>query len=500
MIKTHRLKFLLLDDNWEQKEHLLVTLCTSGNQFFECNLVDLPQTSYSLSHSETITLTVTDQLKKVLVGHVEFPVTLLKTSSDWIPLLPPNKSPVLHNFSDQINPPRILIEFTKIRPNTESQETNQDFLESFASDLALVSLIDNSSLDSQDLVQGLEICAKYKRQCILTKILVKQLEFFKDKVKENSEKIEYFEGVISKLGEDKKIMRDEAEKIEKGMIDLIQEKEIQLTEVLKQNSFLENKFRVMDNENEHLKITVSRLELEVESNKFLQKELNNAWLTIRKGEEIQDQLNKKLISLSKTIQESSDEFWLQRQINAKDQEISMLKLLTEEVKRSGDMQVLSLKMEIEELNQLLTSYQNQDRLPATQPQNPQSFSEPSLFDSVLNDVLRKKSPSTPFKKLNTFTLQVNDKIFELAYSREGVHVKLGNHLKKFEEFFQDFSKKSPVRELPSEKTPEKEQKCLKKVLSNAFLKETKSSLNKARNTLSRSPLSSESLKKKPFLI
>jgi hypothetical protein len=484
-MKTHRLKILLLEENWQNKDSLSFILTSSSGQFFEMSLSEVSQSSYDLNTSETISIRISNSITKELVSHIEFPLVMLRKQTEWIPLIPSGKPAVSKTFSEPVNVPRLLIELLPIKGLNEHD--SQDFLESFASELALVSMMENSSLDSQDLMQNSDCYGKYKRQCTITKILAKQLEHLRDRILSCNEKVKNLESCLENANFERDQALNQGILAEKELIDLVQEKEVQLRQLINQNSSLENRLRVTENEKEHLLNKITRYELELEKNRFLEKELSNSRTLLRRSEEVQDHLNKKLISLSKSLKETTEDTMLLRQINAKDQEIAMLKLLTEEIKRSGDMHVLSMKMENEELKLLL----------ATQDSSPSKPSAcyGSRFESLLNDFL-KKFPIC--KKLSLFSIQVLDQVLDLAYTKEGIYLKSGKTLKNLDSFFEETQKKSPVRET-LEKSLEKESK-LKKQLSHSFLKETKSSLNKNRSTLSKSPMHGDSLKKRPFLL
>lgn len=517
-MKTHRLKILQVEENWKNRKNLVFNLTSSLGQFFEMPIEELGSYSFDLNSSEVISIRVYNSLTKELVSHVEFPLISLKRQTDWIPLLPAGQPSLSKSFADPVPVPRLLIEFFPIKSITENQDLSQDFLESFASELAFVSMMENSSLDSQDLVQSSELTVKYKRQCSLTKILSKQLEYFKLRLQDSNSKVSELEKQLSIEKVLKEKLKDESIMTEKHLIDLVQEKEVQLSELICQISFLENKLRVVDNEKEHLMNKVIRLELEIEKDKYLEKDLENAKSLIRKGEEIQDQLNKKIIKITREFKDEGDEDFVKRQVLVKDQEIAMLKMLTDEIKRSADMQILSYQMENEELKQLLVNCQEQERCLAgkLRSYDSGSSSDSSVFEIIFAEFI-KKNQHIQIKKINFFTVQIEDQIYDLAYSKEGIHLKFGLTLRNLDYIIPSLSKKSTLKETnekfsikktheksplkeTQEKSQEEEVKPMKKVLSHSFLKDTKSSINKSRTNLSKSPISTDTLRRKPFLI
>ena len=186
------------------------------------------------------------------------------------------------------------------------------------------------------------------------------------------------------------------------------------------------------------------------------------------------------------------------------------------------MQVFSLKMEIEELKSLLNTSYEQERLLASKlasvdPEKKESKNY-SIIDQLFIETMKKYNIFA-YQKLKDFTYQVQGKVISLALWRGGLFGRNGSNLVNLEEIFSEDSKKSlsPILTEKSQspiitedsaltarndKSMDEEKKIFRVLSQKTFLKATKSSINKVKPILCKSPTRDKSgfrsVERKPF--
>jgi hypothetical protein len=408
--------------------------------------------------------------------------------------------------------------------NNESDDFQENY-ESFASELVLASMIESPSIDSEELLGRSDLPGKCKKQSMIIKVLTKQLEISNEKNLQLIKKVEMTEEKLSKSCEQLSSYIENSNEREKAFISTIAGKDSEFHVSLNSNLTLQAKVRSLENEKEHLNDQVHRLELEVERLKDAEKELLLANKKLQKSEMIQDQLNKTILRLSKSINDDPESM-SNNQLAIKDAEIQMLKNISEEVKKSADMQIFSLNQEINELRSSLNSYQEQEKFLANKLKNCESDKSSQSFDAIFAESMQRLKLS--FKKINDFTFEVNGKPVNAAFCRTGVFAKVGSSLLSLDEFFEEFlMKKSPRLErferqeiekfeknekfekfdrpdvcytVMTDRTNENFERRVQRISSQkTFLKGTQSSLNKSKGptgTPGRSRF--KSIERRPF--
>ena len=513
MYNMKKIKILKTEGNWAQKS-VSCHICSNQKVLQVINPMapSENQTDIEINPNEVLIIKIKDSNRSDIVG-VNIPTSLITTSTKWIPLLSPSRSEILTNIPKEVPLPRILLKVTESVPKVMTDEMfasyseQGDPFESFASEIVLASLIESPGMDSEELFGKSDIQVKYKKQAMIIKIISKQLEINNEKVAQLQKKIESLEGNLEKVNETLNSNIENTNEREKYYLDLIQTKDNEIHQTLSINMSIQGKLRLVENEKEHLNDQLHRMSLEIERLKELENELEVANFKIKKSESIQDQLNKTLLKLSKNICENEEEPNFKSQLALKDQEIQMLKSVTEEVKKSGDMQITSLNLEIEELKQLLTISQEQEKCLATKLANLASEkpeveiknSHINIIDQYFHEAMTKLHLNGSYSKLKDFTYQAKGRVVSIALCRGGVFARVGSSLVNLEEFLEDVLEKPSTPQLKedtsfnskTERTTENHSE-ISSISRNSsqktFLKSTQSSINKIKSNLEKIPL------------
>lgn len=416
-----------------------------------------------------------------------FPVSLLTPTTRFIPLFPYKSSKVFEVLPDSASPPRILVQISE----SADPEFFPDLCESFLTELEIAGLIRSPGLDSQDYIFKNDFKSKFKKQTIVMQVLSKQLEFSKNNAAQLLEKIAGLEGKILKITEQLAANSQNSHDREEYLLEIIQGKDKEIYEGLCDIMLAQAKIRHIQNENEHLLDKAGRLQIELDRFVEIEKELERANLKLKKAENIQDQLTDTLNRVGKN---ADDEVNAKSQIALKDQEIQMLKSIAEELKKSGDMQTFSLKMEIEELKNHLAIYQSLEK-PAV------PILDTSVTEAYFSAALARCKFEKNYCKINDFTYKIQDKTINLALCKSGVFIKSGLSLTSLDDFFQS----SLIIRTENSLDPDKdlEKKLIVKAASQkTFLQATRSSLCKIRPVLEKTPIKShyrlKSSERRPF--
>jgi hypothetical protein len=455
-----------------------------------------------LPMSSLVDIRIKDPNKAEVFG-VTFQLNLLPSSKRWVPLSESPSKP-LACVPDEVPWPRVLLQVSEPEEMFENYSDQGNLFESFASELVIASLIDSPGMDSEDLSMKNDIKTKCKKQSIIIQILSKQLEINKDKAFQFSNKIDLLEKKIVKFNEQINFLSNNYNQKKKSLLEILQNKDQELHASLTSITSLQSKVRHLENEKEHMADHIKRLELELERLGELEQELDIANTKLINSENIQEQLNKTLIKLSRSIQDTEEDGNFKTQLALKDQEIQMLKSVTEEIKKSGDMQISSLNMEIKELQQLLKDSYDQEASLNKTIEELQSdrkgfhLKDPNSIDSMFSEALKNLKIPSGYTKLKDFTYQVKGKVITVALCRGGLFARIGSSLLNIDEVLQDLREKTPTPNLRDdtsytergEKSLEVEsgRKNMAKVSSQrTFLKGTKSSLSKAKS-IEKAPL------------
>jgi hypothetical protein len=469
-------------------------------------------------HSDmTLEIKLKDSYKSDL-GVAVVPVHLLKNTKQWLHLQPPGTGEALLAASGDVPLPRILLR-AKDADNEDLFDScfvqPIETYESFASELAIVSLIDSPCMDF-DFETSNDTQKKYKKQCMIIKILAKQLETLNDKSAESQKKIEILESKLIKSTELLSHNIEVSNEREKCLLDLIQAKENEIHQFLSSNMALQGKLRVIENEKDHLIDQINRMEFNIKRLKETEKELEIANSKINKSETAQEYLNKSLLKLSKAISEPEENCELKNQLILKTQEIQILKNSIEEIKKSGDNQVFLLKTELKDLKTLLNIPKELEK--PLSPKKSSIDSEKPLkiaetIDRYLLELLRKLKLAPIYSKLNDFTYQIKGKVINLALCIDGVYARAGCNLISLEEHLEDIleQQENPRTKTEESFTSRSNENIQEKFNLNnynktpsqkTFLKSTKSSINKVKPIPEKSPLRErnrvKSIDKKPF--
>ena len=318
----------------------------------------------------------------------------------------------------------------------------EDSCESFASELAFAALIDSSIMDSQELLTKNDIRTKYQKQSMIVNALSKQLEISKNKNLQITEKVEILEVRVAKLTESLELYVEQRNERENNMLSIIKDKDQEIQILMNNVLGMQSKFRVTENESIRLTGEVKRLEFEVERLKDLDKELMQANTKLKKFETIQEQLNKFLYKFSKNNDDSMQESLFQNQIMLKNQEIQMLRNISEEIKKSSDMQILTLKMEIDELKSIIEIYKEQkipidSKLLSESEKNNNDLAIGKFVDSYFIEAMSRLNLSSNYYKIKDFEYKIKGKFISIALCNEGIFAKIGLSLRNLDEYISD---------------------------------------------------------------
>ena len=510
MTSIKRLGILKVEGSWASKSPTF-SLLSSNKVLLSFNLSTsfIDKKEVELKPFQKIEIKIKDSLKTDLAG-VILPLSVLKNSIQWVPLFLGNKAQTLEKIPDEVLQPRILVQvadqdYKQLVETSENLcDQHADTNESFTSEIPSMA----EDLDSEDS-RGLK--SKNNKQGLILKILTKQLEAANEKAFQFQKKIENLELKLFKNSEVITSSMENCNEREKALLEVIQSKDSEIHSTLSTNMNLQSKIRVLENEKEHFLDSVSRMELEIDRLKELETELETANTKLIKSETIQDQLNKTLLKLSKTITENDEDFNYRSQILIKDQEIQMLKNVTEEVKKSGDMQIFSLKQEVDELKQKILRFEDQERLLAAKlaeaDRSEVKEKNFNVVDNTFNEAMKKLKLNGCYTKLKDFTYQVQGKVVSVALCRGGLFARVGSSLVNLEEFLENIGhEERPDSSLTTrtDRTVENhpEPRIVRNSSQKTFFKSTQSSINKVRGVIDKSPLRDrnhvKSIDRRPF--
>lgn len=487
---TKKIQIVKTEGNWSQKSVSWYIFSNQKLLQVVNPLTASEKREVELSVSDVVELRIKDSPRSDIAG-VNIPVQLLTASQYWVPLFPPSRIETLKNIPKEVPLPRMLIQVLE-GSNDELFasycEPHADPFESFASEIVMASLIDSPGMDSEELFGRSDLKAKCKKQAVVIKVLSKQLENTNEKNGQLQKKIENTEAKLLKINESLAVNVDNANEREKTLLELIQGKDSEIHQVLSLNMALQGKLRFVENEKEHLKDQVHRMDLEIERLRDLEIELEIANSKVNKSENIQDQLNKTLLKLSKSMYEPDDEVLTKFQSVEKDQEIQMLKNISEEVKKSADMQIISMTSEINDLKNLLNISKEQEKCLALKLASCETIEKSHAghnIDESFAEALKKLKLQN-FTKLKEFTYQVKGKVVSIALCRGGIFAKVGSSLLNLEEFLSDVIEKNEPVYLKTdtsfasrtERSVENEKSINRNSSQKSFLKSTQSSLSK----------------------
>ncbi|OMJ71044.1 hypothetical protein SteCoe_30844 [Stentor coeruleus] len=547
MSSNKKVQLIRAEGSWSQKQ-LSIYISANNKLLQVLNLLNLVQEKREIDVpvSSILEIRIKDSPRSELFGvnipvsllknvhrselfGVNIPVSLLKNVHQWVPLFPASKIETLKELPEEISYPRLLFRsFSEdARPGPEEinesyYETHADPFESFASEFALAALIESPGVDFEEITGRTDFKAKYIKQNTVLKILSRQVEASNDKTAQLYKKIESLENKVVKLNDQLNQNIKSARDRENYLLDILQNKDLEIQENLSQNMALNGKIRVLENEKEHHADKIRTFELEIDRLKDVEKELETSNNKLHKSELIQDQLNKALLKLSRNISDIENESYPYCQLSIKDEEIQMLKNITEEIKKSADMQIASLTIEVEELKRLLITSQEQERYLAskllsidTEKVSSEGKNYLVHIDKLFAETMKKMGQSAEYSKLKDFTYQVKGKAVSVALCRGGLFARVGSNLLNLETYIEDKCERSvsvyrtsrPGTSLSirTDRSSENvtERSHMSKVSSHkTFLKSTQSSVNKIKAVPKCSPLRDRnrvrSLDKKPF--
>lgn len=529
MSSNKKVQLIRAEGSWSQKQ-LSIYISANNKLLQVLNLLNLVQEKREIDvpASSILEVRIKDSPRSELFG-VNIPVSLLKNVHHWVPLFPASKIETLKELPEEISYPRLLFRsFSEdARPGPEEMnesyyEAHADPFESFASEFALAALIESPGIDFEEIAGKSDFKAKYGKQSAVLKILSRQLEASNDKTAQLYKKIESLENKVVKLTDQLNQNVKAAGDRENYLLDMLQNKDLEIQQSLSKNMALNGKIRVLENEKEHQADKIRTFELEIDRLKDVEKELERSNNKLHKSEMIQDQLNKALLKLSRNMSDIEDEGYPHCQLSIKDEEIQMLKNITEEVKKSADMQITSLTIEVEELKRLLITSQEQERYLAskllsidTDKITVEGKNYLAHVDQLFAESMKKMGHSAEYSKLKDFTYQVKGKAVSVALCRGGLFARVGSSLLNLETYVEDNCERSvsvsrtsrPDTSLSirTDRSSENltERSHISKVSSQkTFLKSTQSSANKIKPVPTCSPLRDRnrvrSLDKKPF--
>ena len=455
-----------------------------------------PKELYLPSFSTTIVQFKINPSSRSPTLQVSLPVSLLDSSIRYLPLFSTDH-PDLSSIPSTISFPRLQIHILEDSRRTPEgvSESFIDPYDSFVSDLALAGLIDSPYIDSQDFIYKNDISSKYKKQAIVLQVITKQLELTKGTVTQLIEKIGVLEAKLVKAADQLATNSQNSHTREEYLLEVIQAKDKEIYDGLCDNMILQARIRHFENENEHIIDKASRLQIEIERFREIENELEIANAKLNKADILQEQLTDTIYKIGKNTDDDGN---FKTQLAFKDQEIQLLKSITEEVKKSGDMQISSLRMEVEELKSYLQSYQENNPLASSSNYS----NEPSLgmlIDKYFVLEMEKLNLENSYSKLKDFTYQVKGKVVSVACCRGGIFARSGSYLVNLDNYLADEFKGSITPRAKQEiqnnafinkniETEPDKKIILKASSQKTFLRATKSSLCKIRTTLDKSPL------------
>lgn len=503
---------------------------------FPSNLTDTKD--IEATPTDHLTINIQDTTSNKFLAHCVLTISTLKIGCYWVPLFDSGSTGMVTNLHENVQKPRILIDCGSLELAKNSEVMNEnsvDAFESFVSELALFSLIESPAMDSQDLIIRPEFRFQCKKQEMIIKALYRQLELSKDranryfeKIRELEEKSEMYLKEISRLTK-------HSQDNEKSLLEIIDGKDKEIQEFMGKYSSASSRLRTLEFEKEHLIEKINQNQLELGRYEYIESELENALSKQQKSEEIQDKLNRLICKLSKEPQDIDCDTSFSTQLSLKDQEILMLKHINEELQHSSDMQITSLKLEIAELHHFLHTSQEQERYLVTKLQelnknhieknsegqgsgtNSECFSneyqESTWADDLFYATMKKMNLLNESRKIQNFAYLVKGKIYNVFVGKDEIYVKNGKNFVSLEQsLLEPERSKSNIEERPKlleerkstdfvskildkRKSAEDEVKKIKKAASTqAFLKATKSSLNKIKNNVLKTPLREQKAK------
>lgn len=505
-MKSNKKLQILKIEGYPGQKHLTCSILQNFKQIRVFPLSSLSTDMVEIDYCSSALLEFRIQSSSSVISGINLHPNLLKSSEHWVPLYPGQKISTISSIPEDYFSSRVLLKSVSHsipEENNESYESQPEAYESFASELVLASMIESPSIDSEELLGRTDLQAKCKKQSMIINVLTKQLEVNNDKNTQLIKKVEMLENKLNKTCEQLTSYMESASEREKNLINTISTKDQEYQTSLNQNLQFQAKLRLLENEKEHLNDQVNRLELELERLKDTEKELLQTNNKLQKSENLQDRLNKTILKLSKSFADDP-ESQVSNQLALKDAEIQMLKNVTEEVKKSADMQVFSLNQEISELKNTIFKSQEQERILASKLIHVDVQRPENLVDSAFAEAMQRLRLS--YKKLNEFIFEVQGKAVNVAVCRAGVMAKVGSSLLGLDEFFEEFLRASPRPEVcytvMTDRTNENDKfNRVQRVFSQkTFLKSTQSSMNKTKCGTERTPSRTrvKSIERKPF--
>ena len=233
------------------------------------------------------------------LGSVSFPLSLLNcnTSTITLPLFDSPNGDTINSISDVFESPNLTLSYYN---NYSNNEIFLDTKES-ESNFKTVSMLDpqaSISLEEDDLQIKTSILNNYEeKKTESLKIFHQEIENLRDELSKEKEKSKSIDEKFQDLMQNYKNTSARSQTRENSLLELISEKETQLTKNIEINLSLENKLRTLEYENKLMLSKVEKYEKQEEYVIQLENELKKYQELLTTTEKAKDELTNTLIQL-----------------------------------------------------------------------------------------------------------------------------------------------------------------------------------------------------------
>ena len=387
----------------------LLDVITPLNSSHESTFVDVPE-------SGTLRLVIRDMGKSVgNIASATIPLSALSSSTQWIDLT---------SGSEMTLEGKILIKVLK-DSHDELFMTEAQLMPENSSEVFFASEILSSTEPCSDFLRTSRFTSEEheKKFQEVIDLLHGEIESYKESIEMERESNKRLKDLIQGFLNSQESMEKRSKDRENALLNLLDEKELELRNMMENHRGIIGKVKGLELENQVLK---SKLAKEAEERKQMQSEVENYKKSIRYFEENTERLSSALIEVSNSHLESSD----------KSSEWSF---------RAQETKVDS-KVEGE-------------------------HEKTKINEDILSKVKNLTGMGAKIEKVSDMVFKVNDTEVHMTSTKEGLFVRSGNQLCEIEEFFKPKHKKNSISsEVPNypitffdipeiKKTPQKVSPC-----------------------------------------
>ena len=343
------------------------------------------------------------------LASLSVPLTILTTTAGiWLPLQESSMSDTIFQLSDDVKIPRMMLAIKNDVYEDELFLTSQDMEPDSITEIFLASEIvisqepENLLLKTSNFNFETEGSESSKNQKVID-VLNLEIDNYKQSIKKEKEVNENLKKQISNLIETVKNNSNRANTREVSLLELINEKEIEIAKSLEINRKLQNLVRRLESDNRNTSEKLQRCMSQLENVEAIEKELNFYKESLKSVENNVEKLTSTMISLTNI--DSCDN-------------IPNVEKIVEKFDFSVNVDITSTE-------------ETENHKISLQDQNVKCF---------LQECIKKYSEVREITRLTEYVYKVNEIELNLAFTNDGIFVRHGLSLLDVEDYWNNRGK------------------------------------------------------------